>query len=240
MIALLKQKAILFFAVCVLVSGNVMAAAEGDSSKNIIVVEDPYGGDPLRFPLCREFKQILESPENTGYLMTFEEYKQFKKNIPQPSPDHYLLEIRKRWKPVFILDSFKNFKQPKWLPVEDKEAHEQFETFITKQKNSEQFSLTYGKDYTLNKTFMDIDRDGVADTLYRQVGGDNYLMVGKGNDSLHERFRPKDRAQVFYYKGKPYFANVSLTQISIEEPKSVRNFKDFYAENICNFSTERK
>ena len=185
--------------------------------------------------LCQEFMDILQLPENHGLVMSFEEYKGLKDSMPPTVREAFSLKVREMWQLVHIPEN-ENFKNPNWHDLSDEEAHEKWGAFINDWGNAGKTSLRYGSDYILQKTRMDIDRDGYADTLYRQKGGVYEMMVQDDGSQFAERFNKmiySPRWQAFYYKGKPYFIGRLLTLLYINEPKRVQG--QFYWSGVCSY-----
>lgn len=226
---------ILSFLVLILIWAGDSFASDGEDSHGAQINLRITKG----LSLCNEFLEILNLPENKGYLMSPEEAKATSKKA---TPETYIFTVRKIWKPVVIPKRYKNFSEPKWEDVSEEEAYDQLSEFIEWIGVPSRFSLSYPKDYTFQKAFMDIDRDGKADVLYRQNGGDYYLLMGKGESKMHKYFHllehDMDREQVLYYKRKPYFlTKFGTTSLHILEPFSARGFLEFGRKDVCDFTT---
>ena len=241
------RKLVLWFFMFFLIS----PAFAGDEKGNI---ETPYNESlqmdyTKNLSLCQEFMDILQLPENQNYLMGYEAIQQYRKRFSQSQFLQFMLRLRRSRQLIFFSEN-KNFKNPSWRNLTDKEAYKEWEGYIQRQKSLRgEAASVYKKDYILQKTEMDIDRDGYADTLYRQKGDDYEMMVKDDGSQFAKRFNgpfPHLYWQVFYYKGKPYFISSSLASLNISEPKSRavsdndQIQREFYWDGVCYYRFENK
>lgn len=84
--------------------------------------------------------------------------------------------------------------------------------FFTGLKNKD----VYEKEYVLEKAFINIDRDGAADTLYQKKGQGHYFAMERSDRPLNKSLMTNFIDEFFYYRGKPYFIGRQLTGVNIK------------------------
>jgi hypothetical protein len=179
--------------------------------------------------ICRDMHEILNLPENKGYLIS-----------------NYTLDMSPYRALPKIPASYKDFKSVKW----QKSSVEEFKKSAPKRYQEMIDNQRVRKNMIVEKTILNIDHKKEKRLIFKirpnsGVDFNTMYMDETIPDDITKSFNDSasvtHEIEVIYYQGLVYFVSPAPVGLAILDPKIFRDYKPrFYVESICQYRAEEQ
>jgi hypothetical protein len=184
--------------------------------------------------LCREVHEILQRPENIGYI-----------RAPEPVPD--LENFVPTRKGLFTIpENFKNFRPVVWKTGRVEEFSKAFPDAY-KATMAQKAALKDPSPLVVKTTeitlLKDIGKRKFYKIDYKKAYAEEIFMAETPKDQAAKKFNEHNRVSgygFFYYKGKVFSADkIGSDALLIYEPNIIEPFNEFFMLDVCIYNALR-